>query len=42
MVYENKIVDPELFGTSPDKPNLGICIAGTSEVYHREKIGKLQ
>lgn len=42
LVYENKIVDPELFGTNPDKPNLGVCVSGTSEVYHREKIGKKQ
>ncbi|MFA6989206.1 MAG: MaoC/PaaZ C-terminal domain-containing protein [Candidatus Gastranaerophilaceae bacterium] len=41
LVYENKIVDPELYGTNPDKPDLGVCITGTSEVYHREKIGKL-
>jgi acyl dehydratase len=42
MVYENKIVDPELYGTNPDKPHLGVSVTGTSEVYHREKIGKLQ
>ncbi|MEW5818654.1 MAG: MaoC/PaaZ C-terminal domain-containing protein [Cyanobacteriota bacterium] len=41
MVYENKIVDPELYGTNPDKPSLGVCVEGTSEVYHREKIGKV-
>lgn len=40
MIYENKIVDPELYGSNPDKPMLGVCVTGTSEVYHREKIGK--
>jgi acyl dehydratase len=41
MIYENKIVDPELYGTDPEKPYKGVCVTGTSEVYHREKIGKV-
>ena len=42
LVYENTIVDAELIGTNPDTPDFGVCITGTSEVYHREKIGKQQ
>lgn len=42
MVYRNKIVDPELYGTNKDNPDLGVCITGTSEVYHKAKIGKVQ
>lgn len=40
LTYENKIVDPELYGLNPDKPHKGVCVTGKSEVYHREKIGK--